>query len=130
MEYKTELHCHSRDASGCSHESAEGIVKKYTAAGYTTVCLTNHFSPAAEDDVRWEEKVERLYHAGDLLTEAAGGRLVILMGMELRFHQNANDYLVFGFDRDYLLRHPDLLKMGIGSYIRMARADGLLTIQA
>ena len=23
--YKTELHCHSKDASGCSHESVEGI---------------------------------------------------------------------------------------------------------
>ena len=38
MEFKTELHCHSRDASGCSSESAEGIVKKYTVDGERSVC--------------------------------------------------------------------------------------------
>ncbi len=130
MEYKTELHCHSRDASACSHESAEGIVEKYTAAGYTTICLTNHFSPASHDEDEWEAKVDKLYRAHEILTAAAGKRLTILMGMELRFHQNSNDYLVFGFDRDYLMNHCDILKMGIGDYIKMARADGLLTIQA
>ena len=74
MEYKTELHCHSRDASGCSSESAEGIVRKYTEAGYTTVCLTNHFCPDSkdDDDAAWEAKVDKLYRAYDILTEAAG----------------------------------------------------------
>ena len=132
MEYKTELHCHSRDASGCSSESAEGIVRKYLEAGYTTVCLTNHFCPDSkdDDDAAWEAKVDKLYRAYDILTEAADGRLTILMGMELRFSQNSNDYLVFGFDRDYLMTHRDIHRMGIGNYIRMAREDGLLTIQA
>ena len=132
MEFKTELHCHSRDASGCSSESAEGIVRKYTEAGYTTLCLTNHFCPEAhdDDDAAWKAKVDKLYRAYDILTEAAGDRLTILMGMELRFRQNSNDYLVFGFDRDYLMTHRDIMNMGIGNYIRMAREDGLLTIQA
>ncbi|MBQ2278762.1 MAG: hypothetical protein II333_09350, partial [Clostridia bacterium] len=132
MEYKTELHCHSRDASGCSSESAEGIVRKYTEAGYTTVCLTNHFCPDSkdDDDAAWEAKVDKLYRAYDILTEAAGDRLTILMGMELRFSQNSNDYLVFGFDREYLMSHRDIHRMGIGNYIKMAREDGLLTIQA
>ena len=70
------------------------------------------------------------YLQDDILTEAAGDRLTILMGMELRFSQNSNDYLVFGFDRDYLMTHRDIHRMGIGNYIRMAREDGLLTIQA
>ena len=35
MEYKTELHCHSKDASGCASESAEGIVEKYLKYGYS-----------------------------------------------------------------------------------------------
>ena len=33
MKYKTELHCHSRDASGCSSESVEGIFEKYLKYG-------------------------------------------------------------------------------------------------
>ena len=132
MAFKTELHCHSRDASGCSSESAEGIVRKYTEAGYTTLCLTNHFCPEGNDadDAAWEAKVDKLYRAYDLLVEAAGGQLTILMGMELRFSQNSNDYLVFGFDREYLMTHRNIHTMGLGNYIKMAREDGLLTIQA
>lgn len=130
MEYKTELHCHSRDASGCSSESAEGIVAKYVKAGYTTVCLTNHFSPSGNDEAEWENKIERLYRAYDILTEAAGDSLIILMGMELRFYNNSNDYLVFGIDRKYLSDRNELFKMGIGNFTKMAREDGLFTIQA
>lgn len=130
MEYKTELHCHSRDASGCSNESAERIAEKYISAGYTTVCLTNHFDPTSGDDTHWEAKVDRVYHALELLKKAAGSKLNVLMGLEFRFVQNINDYLVFGFDREYLLARPDILKMGIRKFTQMARQDGILTIQA
>ena len=130
MKYKTELHCHSRDASGCSHESAEGIAEKYIKAGYTTVFLTNHFAPSGGDDENWEAKIEKRYRALELLKNAAGDKLNILMGLEFRFVQNSNDYLVFGFDRDYLISRRDILKMGIHSFTKMAREDGILTIQA
>lgn len=130
MKYKTELHCHSRDASGCSHESAEGIAEKYVKAGYTTVFLTNHFAPSGGDDENWEAKIEKRYHALELLKNAAGERLNVLMGLEFRFIQNSNDYLVFGFDREYLTSHRDMLKMGIHNFTKMAREDGILTIQA
>ena len=130
MEYKTELHCHSRDASGCSNESAERIAEKYISAGYTTVCLTNHFDPSSGDDAHWETKIDRVYHALELLKEAAGPKLNVLMGLEFRFVQNINDYLVFGFDREYLLTRPDILKMGIRNFTLMARRDGILTIHA
>ena len=130
MEYRTELHCHSRDASGCSNESAERIAEKYISAGYTTVCLTNHFDPSGMDNGHWEAKIDRVYHALELLKKAAGSSLNVLMGLEFRFVQNINDYLVFGFDREYLLACPDILKMGIRDFTRMARRDGILTIQA
>lgn len=130
MEYKTELHCHSKDASGCSNESAERIVEKYVSAGYATVCLTNHFDPSAQDEAHWEEKIDKVYRALELLKDAAGARLHVLMGLEFRFVQNVNDYLVFGFDREYLCSRPDILKMGIRNFTDMARRDGILTIQA
>ncbi len=130
MEFKTELHCHSRDASECSHESAEGIAEKYAAAGYRTVCLTNHFSPAGLPESEWDAKIEKLYHAVELLKEAAAGRFTVLMGMELRFHQNSNDYLVFGFDRAFLEEHRDLFHIGLGNFSKIAREKGFLTIQA
>ena len=130
MKYKTELHCHSRDGSDCSHESAEGIVEKYLAAGYTTVCLTNHFSPRDNDETAWEAKIDKLFDAYEKLVKASAGWLNIIPGMELRFRQNSNDYLVFGFDRRYLLDRPDLLSMTVGQFTSKARKQGILTVQA
>lgn len=130
MKYKTELHCHSKDASGCAHETAEGIAEKYLKAGYTTVFLTNHFSPSSGDADNWEAKVEKRYHALELLKQASNGRLNILMGLEFRFVQNSNDYLVYGYDKDFLLSNKDILTVGIKNFTQIAREKGILTIQA
>lgn len=133
MAFKTELHCHSKDASGCSHESVEGIVEKYVKYGYSTVALTNHFDAGGNiDDIeQWKAKIDRKYAAYDKLVAAAGDSLTILFGLEFRFVQNSNDYLVFGFDRDWLINHTgEILKMGVRKFTEMARPDGILTIQA
>ena len=50
--FKTELHCHSIDASPCSTESAESLVDIYLKAGYDTVVLTNHYSHYVYDHFR------------------------------------------------------------------------------
>lgn len=133
MSYKTELHCHSKDASGCAHESVEGIVEKYLKYGYSTICLTNHFQPTGNflDKDEWMAKIERKYAAYDKLVKAADGQLTILFGLEFRFIQSSNDYLVFGFTREWLENQsPEILKNGIGSFTALARPEGILTIQA
>ena len=131
--YKTELHCHSKDASGCSHESVEGICEKYGRYGYTTICLTNHFTPTGDylNPEEWAAKIDRKYAAYEKLKACAGDWFHILMGLEFRFAQNSNDYLVFGFDRNWLIKHTGtLLRDGIRAFTDIARADGILTIQA
>ncbi len=131
--YKTELHCHSKDASGCSHESVEGICEKYLRYGYATVCLTNHFAPTGDylDPAEWEAKIDRKLAACEKLKACAGDRLNILFGLEFRFAQNSNDYLVFGADRDWLVSHTGtLLKNGIREFTKLAREDGIFTIHA
>ena len=133
MKYKTELHCHSRDASGCSSESVEGIVEKYLKYGYTTVCLTNHFMGFRdmENPAAWAADVDHKYAAYEKLVKAADGKLNILMGLEFRFSQSSNDYLVFGFDRDFLIKNGCwLFRMGVGRFTQLARENGILTIQA
>ena len=128
MEYKTELHCHSKDASGCASESAEGIVEKYLKYGYSTVVLTNHFvCPSPE---RWHEEVEKHYNAYDKLVKAADGKLNILMGMEFRCSDLNNDYLGFGFDRDYIENFDPALMSNIEYFSKKFMEDGNLLIWA
>ena len=85
MKFKTELHCHSRDGSGCSSESAEEIVQKYLDRGYSTLCLTNHFLPIWSDDrEEWLKEVNEKHRAYDILKEAAEGTaLNVIYGLKV-----------------------------------------------
>lgn len=132
--YKTELHCHSRDASPCADESADGIVEKYVKYGYSTVVLTNHFSavchPTADYDKKsWAEKVRHFVNAYEILKDAAGDRLNILLGAEIRFPQYSNDYLVFGLTEEYLLVRENFYLADIQAFHDEAWRE-LVTIQA
>lgn len=132
MKYKTELHCHSRDGSGCADESAEGIVEKYLKHGYSTVVLTNHFAPAWDVNNRgaWLNQIENKYMAYDKLVEAADGKLNILMGLEFRFVENCNDYVVLGFTREFLENIDLSVTKSVKEFAKTARENGLFIIQA
>lgn len=132
MKYKTELHCHSRDGSGCSSESVEGIVKKYLEYGYSTILLTNHFGPPSDPDNReaWLNEIASKYAAYEKLVSAADGKLNILMGLEFRCRDNSNDYLGFGFTREYLENLDPHAMKNIRTFSEKVRSDGIYLIQA
>lgn len=136
MSFKTELHCHTREISPCSSESPEQVAQKYIDNGYTTLVITNHASKWIFEAVLdsknnpWETQVERYFDAVDHVREAAGGKLNVLYGMEIRFPEADNDYLVFGITREFCLGHPDLFAMDHRSFHELAKENGLLFIQA
>ena len=132
--YKTELHCHTRDASACSNMSAEATVERYLEYGYSTIVLTNHFGAFATmmDQSQWLAHCEKTFRAYDNMVAASGGRLNILLGMEARFEQNGNDYLVYGgFDRGFLEDYGGgLLKLGIRDFSVLIHKRGGFISQA
>ena len=95
MSFKTELHCHSRDISPCSLQDVDGIVEKYTSGGYASLVLTNHageyiFNVVIPDGT-WKSKVDYYFDAAEKLRDAAGDRLTIIDGMELRLSRIRSD---------------------------------------
>ena len=140
MEYKTELHCHSGEVSNCASATAQEIVDAYCAAGYTSLVLTNHFSfytfgygnrqkyPGNIED--HSEKVDFFMSGYRALKEAAGDKLNILFGLELRLNKDDNDYLIYGVDEYFLRSHPDLMDMPLSGVQEEVHAAGGLLIQA
>lgn len=131
--FKTELHCHSNDISLCARVSTEDIVKKYTEAGYTSLVLTNHFNDytmQATGSKNWDEWVDKYIAAYEKLKRDAQGKLNILLGMELRFEENINDYLVFGVTEEFMKKYPDMLDMNPEKFHKIAQENGCLFIQA
>ena len=133
MMFKTELHCHSNDVSACARVDVNDIVKKFTEANYSTLVLSNHFSRGTYDHVgaeSWEDWIDKFINGYEKLKAAARGKLNVLLGMELRFNANDNDYLVFGITRKFLLKYPDIFTLNPHQFHAIAKENGCLFIQA
>lgn len=133
MEYKTELHCHTAEISGCSQEPGADVAKKYIEAGYTTLVVTNHFTKWGFDSYpgdTWEKKLDHYYDAVDLVREAAGDELHVLCGQELRFESDPNDYLVFGAEREIYYEVPYIFSLCIRDAHTYLAEHGAIVIQA
>ena len=114
--FKTELHCHSKDISECARVSTEEIINKYCEAGYTTLVLSNHFSSGTMRFVgadTWDKWIDSFVEGYNKLKRDAEGKLNILLGLELRFNENCNDYLVYGASEEFLRSIPNASRVGV-----------------
>lgn len=131
--FKTELHCHSIDASPCSTESVESLVEIYAKAGYDTVILTNHFCDSVREHYGCKsvsEYVDFFVEAGEKMKRSAQGKLEVVISAELRFNENFNDYLWFGFDPEYIKNNPDIFELGVTRFHEVCKERGWLLVQA
>jgi len=137
--FKTELHLHSAEVSDCGRAYSNEIADIYAEHGYSTVVLANHMSKftykskrnGAREDMTWEEKVDFYLNGYYTLKEAARGRFNVLLGMELRFYDCVNDYLVYGVTEEFLRSNGDLMALKNAKELRpLIDANGLLLYQA
>ena len=131
--FKTELHCHSLDISNCAKVSTTDIITKFTEAGYTTLVLANHFNydtMKSRNAESWEDFIDKFVGAYEKLKNEAKGKLNILLGAELRFKENSNDYLLFGVTKEFLLSIPQVFDLNPDAFSKIARENGVLFVQA
>lgn len=132
--YKFDLHCHTQGVSKCGKVSPEEGARLYIEAGYSGVVITNHFNRFTFDvlppNATWEDTVNFFLSGWKRFRDAAGDKLTVLLGMEIRFDQNENDYLVYGITEEFLLTHPEMLDMDVKTFSSFARENGLPFYQA
>ena len=132
--FKLDPHVHTQETSGCGKILARQLVEMYKKAGYGGIVVTDHYSPDfldGLDGLPWPAKMER-YTAGYRAAAARGAEigLSVLLGLELRFTESNNDYLVYGVDKRFLEENPGLVEMGLESFYGLAGDKGLLVYQA
>lgn len=137
MKFKTELHCHSGDVSACSKAPVELIVDRYTAAGYHSLVLTNHLSRFTYktkhfdySDWSWSQKIDYFMYGYHHLREAAGDRLHVILGCELRSNSDENDYQLYGVTEKFLRENAGLLDIPIKELKPLCNESGILLFQA
>lgn len=129
--FKTELHSHSNPVSYCSKVSPEKLAELYKKAGADAVVLTNHFAYWHFEEGTKEQCVEKWLNDYIQLKkygEAVG--LSIILGMEIRFPDCLNDYLVYGIDENDVFRAADYLDKDIETFYREFKNERNVIIQA
>lgn len=127
-----DLHVHTKETSNCGQVPAAEVVERYINLGYDGICITDHMNTGNlknKGENYGEKAISFLkgYHAAK---EAAGDRLKVILGMEIRFADYDNDYLVFGFDEDFILNNDLLRFEELEEFRPFADENGLCVIQA
>lgn len=127
--YLTELHAHTSPASGCSEIPPETLIETYISLGADAVCITNHFTPAMLDREKNAVIGAYLedYHRA---VSAAAGRINVILGCELRFTENNNDYLLYGIDESDLFDIYDHIDGTVEKFRRSYKNSKLIFLQA
>ena len=129
--YRTELHAHTKPASMCAHVTADEVVRRYAEAGYDSIVICNHFFPGmpfADNKAKCIDAYMTDYYKAFETGEKLG--IDVILGCEIRFSENINDYLLFGIDEDFFGWAYDILDDGVENFSRKFRSETTLLIQA
>lgn len=130
--YKYDLHVHTSPVSTCADFSPRDTVEKYASLGFCGFVLTNHFTPVgAQRHPSLKDFVS--YYLNDYYeTKKAGEKagLDIMLGMEIRFPENTNDYLVYGICEEDLYHAAEYLKSDYNTFYKEFKSASNVIIQA
>lgn len=132
--YTYEVHLHTAEVSACGQVPAADAVRLYKDLGYSGMVVTDHYYEGFFEkhlSGSWDDAVDR-YLRGYRIAFRAGERLgvAVLLGMELRFADHPNDYLVYGVTERFLYEHPRLYEMRLSAFRQLASEEGLFISQA
>jgi histidinol phosphatase-like PHP family hydrolase len=103
---KYEIHSHTKETSQCAKITAEELVKKYKELGYSGIVITNHYS---DFTFSLKEMFNKKLRTGHYLAGYREAKkyetedFSVLLGVELRFFLNGNDYLIYGVTEELML---------------------------
>ncbi|MDR2590422.1 MAG: PHP domain-containing protein [Oscillospiraceae bacterium] len=131
-EFLYETHMHTSEVSACAANSAKEQIKYYKIMGYTGVIVTDHFvngNNGCDRNLSWNEKMHFMA-SGYENAKIAGDELGVDVFFGWEFSIRGSDFLTYGLDLDFLLKHPGIDRMGIEKYSATVRKHGGYIAQA
>ncbi|MBQ4562112.1 MAG: hypothetical protein IJA55_07310 [Clostridia bacterium] len=131
-----ELHCHTREVSGCAKVYAPDAIKHFHENGYDLVCLTNHYKRGIfrrhyENGEPYIDSLEVFLNAYRTAKEVGDSLgVTVLLAAEITFDSCYNDYLVYGLTEEQFYKYPKLHEMTVEQFSHFARQNGLFFAQA
>ena len=126
--YKTELHCHSSEISGCSSVNVKDVVDKYVEYGYTTLVLTNHLDSYGDDESEFRNEVREMFEVCEKAKQYAGDRLNVIPGVEINIQRE--DHLIIGVTEEFLSEQFKFSRKKVADFKKTVNDAGMLLICA
>ena len=131
---KIELHVHSLGGSYCAKASAAQIAARLKNEGYGGVMITNHYNErsfmieyAAKDFKSKMDYYCSLFDEVKAECEKVG--LKAFFGAEVAVKPCGTEYVIVGFDREFLYNHDYLFKLTQEQLFELADKNGLFMYQ-
>lgn len=131
--YRIEMHAHTTPASSCGDIPPEDVIKKYKEIGYDGVVITNHFIYDYNLYKMYSpEEALKKYTEDYLKAKEVGEKLglTVLLGAEIRFTENINDYLLYGVDEEMFSEIYEMLPYGLENFRKNFNMKKSLLFQA
>ncbi len=127
-----DMHVHTSETSPCGNVTAAETVRLYREAGYSGICITDHYTRSFFEGVdgTWEQKVEAFLQGYRRAAAAAPAGFGVFLGLELRLDGSNNEYLVYGVSEAFLNKHPALYAWDLPAIRNLTQQEGLLLYQA
>ena len=130
--YRYETHMHTGEASACADSSGAEMAEKYKSEGYAGIIVTDHFfngNSAVPRGLPWEERIE-LYCRGYENAKRRGAEIGLDVFFGFEYGNGGSDYLVYGLDKQWLMKNDRILDMELTDFLEYARRCGGFVVQA
>lgn len=130
--YKYDLHVHTSPVSPCGDIEPKGVIDRYKALGFSGIVITNHFNLSVLGN--FSSKASAMeYYLKDFYDAKKYGAEIgfdVILGLEVRFPQNANEFLVYGIDEKDAFMAYDYLSKDYETFYKEFKNEHNLILQA
>lgn len=130
--YKYDLHVHTSPVSKCGDIDPRGCVDRYMELGFSGFAITNHFGQTVLRDFTSKEDFMDFYLKDFFIAKKYGEELGfdVIFGLEIRFPESTNEYLVYGIDEDDAYRAYDYIFGNYEAFYKGFKNDKNVILQA
>ncbi len=130
--YAYETHLHTRQGSACAKNDGAEMARAVKQAGYTGMFVSDHFfygNTAVDRSLPWSEWVEG-YCKGYETAKEEGDRIGLQVFFAWEASYRGTDFLVYGLDKEWLLKHPEIKDATVEEQYQLVHQDGGMIIHA
>lgn len=131
--HKIELHAHTMPASQCCSCSMERFLELYSGKGIEAICITNHFfiNNRIFSNKSKKKCIDAYLSDYERVKELAKAyEIKIILGCEIRFAENNNDYLIYGVNKEILEEAFEYLNYDLETFRKNVSLPDSLVVQA